>query len=634
MAKSADKSRWAERTRTTLSTAWRDLRAHSVLSWSDLTGPRGPLPDRVHFADPVLIGADPAKGAAIQQGRYDFAGDALDLGEGANPWSRPAPGPAWAEVLHSFSWLDDLCAIDDDEAGICARAHVDNWMTASGRWDAIAWTPHITARRVIAWIIHSRTILNGADLVWRSSFLRSLSRQAVHLSNTASWATDGERRMTAAIGLTLSGLCLPHGERRSDRGLALVCEEAARQILPDGGHVSRNPDVLLRIVADLLNLRAAFDHQRLTPPEDLQRVLDRAFPMLRFFRLGDGGFTQVNGAHAAAPDRIDAVLAHDADAGRPLHQANQSGYQRIAQGDAVLIMDTGAPPHGVPGIHAHAGCLAFELSIGAQRVIVNCGAAHDLGPDWRTALRSTAAHSTVTLADTSSCTFLPRDPDAAFADGRVLAGPRSVMSERRETPEGVVVEASHDGYERRFGMLHSRRVFLNQTGREVRGEDTVISTDAKAVKAREFGYHARFHLHADIQADLTDEGKRIMLTLPDASVWRFKVNGGTMALETSTYVDGTGSVRPARQIVVHGEIGPEPTVLTWSFTADKVDAGEETWAGPEAIPTEKGPAVERPKKAKARKSKRVNTATDNPAAELGLDDWPPVRIEDIKVLED
>ncbi len=72
----------------------------------------------------------------------------------------------------------------------------------------------------------------------------------------------------------------------------------------------------------------------------------------------------------------------------------------------VVLVDTGqAPPLGVSH-EAHAGCLSLELSWQHHRIVVNCGLPATNRESWRHLARATAAHSTVTFNDTSSCRFL------------------------------------------------------------------------------------------------------------------------------------------------------------------------------------------------------------------------------------
>ena len=142
--------------------------------------------------------------------------------------------------------------------------------------------------------------------------------------------------------------------------------EIERQILPDGGHVSRNPGALIELLLDLLPLRQAFQARNIAPPPQLNNAIDRMMPMMRFFRHGDGAFAHFNGMGPTPPDLMATMLAYDDARGAPLANAPHSGYQRIELGELVLLMDTGRPPPLAVSQEAHAGCLSFELSHGSS----------------------------------------------------------------------------------------------------------------------------------------------------------------------------------------------------------------------------------------------------------------------------
>ncbi len=128
-------------------------------------------------------------------------------------------------------------------------------------------------------------------------------------------------------------------------------------------------------------------------------------PALRFFRHQDGSLALFNGVGPTMPERIISVLRHDETAGSPLTHAPYSGYERLSMGSTTIIADTGLPPPVTASRDAHAGCLAFEMSSGRQRYIVNSGIDRFGPPEFRPLGRSTAAHSTATINDTSSCRF-------------------------------------------------------------------------------------------------------------------------------------------------------------------------------------------------------------------------------------
>src|SRR5439155_371569 len=81
-----------------------------------------------------------------------------------------------------------------------------------------------------------------------------------------------------------------------------------RQVLPDGGHLSRNPGAMIELLVDLLPLSQAYTARNVPPPPALTHAIDRMMPMLRFFRHGDGAFALFNGMGPTSPELIATIL--------------------------------------------------------------------------------------------------------------------------------------------------------------------------------------------------------------------------------------------------------------------------------------------------------------------------------------
>src|SRR5205085_4593461 len=130
-------------------------------------------------------------------------------------------------------------------------------------------------------------LLDGAPVQFYRRFLRGLTRQIGHLRRTASQARDCVPRLQAVIALCYVALCMARQQRHIRAATKRLSDELARQILPDGGHTSRNPGALIELLVDLLPLRSAFTARNLVPPTALLNAIDRMMPTLRFFRPGD-----------------------------------------------------------------------------------------------------------------------------------------------------------------------------------------------------------------------------------------------------------------------------------------------------------------------------------------------------------
>ena len=154
----------------------------------------------------------------------------------------------------------------------------------------------------------------------------------------------------------------PARRATSNRPRSACNREIERQILPDGGHASRDPGAVIEVLLELLPLRQAFASRNIAPPQALLNAIDRMMPMLRFFRHSDGTFAHFNGMGATPADLLLTLLAYDDTRGAPLSNAPYSAYQRLEAGGGVLIMDTGRAPPIEMSLEAHAGCLSFEFS--------------------------------------------------------------------------------------------------------------------------------------------------------------------------------------------------------------------------------------------------------------------------------
>jgi uncharacterized heparinase superfamily protein len=355
-------------------------------------------------------------------------------------------------------------------------------------------------------------------------------------------------RLAALRGL-IAALAAQGQDRALARALLRLSREAETQLLPDGGHATRNPAAQLEALRYLIDARAALIASQNEIPGALQQAIDRAAPMLRFFRHGDGGLALFNGANEGEAGLIDRVLARADAKGRAPSTAPHAGFERLRAGHSLVLFDCGKPPPAGLDRAAHAGPLAFELSYGRDRLIVNCGAYHGPSAEWRRALRATAAHSTLVVADTSAMEFR--------ADGGVAAGPEEVTSMRAEDAGAQWVAASHDGYRKRLGLTHARQLFLAADGEDLRGEDRLTGRAGQS-------FAIRFHLHPTVQASLTQDGNTVLLRLPSGIGWRLRAQGAVLSIAESIYFGG-GSLRKTRQVVLDGHVGSNGAIVKWAI---------------------------------------------------------------------
>ena len=523
--------------------------------------------DRIAIAPQDLRTTDPTIAADIYAGYFSFAGKVVSTG-GGSPFDVVPPSRGWAEALMGFGWLRDIRAAETALARTNARTLVDDWITVSGRPKrSIAWEAPVIARRIISWIDHAPIILEGADRSFYKRFTVSIARQCSKLGHLMNDPALIQHRLIGAIALTYVAVCSESSSRFIRRVSFILSRELKRQVLADGGTISRNPQDIIELLADLLPLRYSFESQGIEAPVELMNAIDRMMPMLRLFRHGDGALALFNGMSATAPDTVATLLAYQDTRSPAIENAPLSGYRRLQGGDTVVIIDAGRPPPEIFSSTAHAGCLSFELSCGLQRMVINCGAPVGLHDHRRALARATAAHSTMTLNDTSSCHFASANAEHCPEGGVLISGPRSVRVTREDDDTSDRVVASHDGYRALFGVDHTRSLTLSKTGDWLSGEDYFNLVKPRRAAEVPDSFVLRFHLHPQIEVDISADQTAIYLGGVETGVWTFSAGGLLLAIEESVFFAGLHGSRRTRQIVVTGNFRQTPLVR-WLFVRD------------------------------------------------------------------
>jgi uncharacterized heparinase superfamily protein len=519
--------------------------------------------DRLVIAPQDLRTADATRASEIYAGRFAFAGKVV-ICDRRPVFEITPPTDEWAVMLLSFSWLRHLRAADSAITRANARSLIDEWINLQGSWHPLGWRLDILSRRIMCWLSQASFVLQDADARFYRRFIRSLTRQVRYLRSSLKQSRDGLPRLQAVIALTYAALCLQGQTGYLRAHVRRLNDELASQILPDGGHISRNPGALIELLADLLPLRQLFTSRQLQPPQALINAIDRMMPMLRFFRHADGNFAQFNGMGPTPVDLLATVLAYDDARGTPVSNAPHSGFQRIEVGQTALLIDSGRPPPLPVSQEAHAGCLSFEMSWKTHRLVVNCGLPAVNKENWRQVARATAAHSTAVFHDVSSCRFFDARWLRRLLFGvPIMSGPRHVDVERWQNGAGL--RASHDGYARVFGVIHTRVIRLTADGRTLEGEDSFIPAKGTGfAEGNPDEFAVRFHLHPTIKANRLSDGRGVILLLPDRDVWSFTTYGEPVEIEESVYLAGRDGPRRSVQIVIYGRASQQPMVR-WIF---------------------------------------------------------------------
>lgn len=467
-------------------------------------------------------------------------------------WMPEDADKIWISHMHGFGWLRDLRTLGGSLAREQGRLMIENWIDEYDQWHAQNWTAELIGRRLAMWICHYDYFGINAGEEFEDKFLGSIVKQAKHLSNVISRSKD-IALFEAVKGLLYAGIAIEGHTNWIAQGLNALKNATSTQVLPDGGHISRSPQILLETLEIMVDIRSALQAGDYPVPDHLTNTIESMSSALRCLRYRDRKFGLFHGAQEGNVEIIDSIIAQAGTHKRPQTSLKSTGYERIELGRSLLLMDTGKSAPYPNDNAAHASPLAFEFCYGKERLLVSCGS-HPTCPDWKDALRFTAAHNTACLDHRNACEI---KKDGHF--GRKIT---QTSIKREETKDAALLVASHNGYVPLNGLTHTRKIYLSDNGHDLRGEDlfTCVNDLSSPVEAA-----IRFHIHPTVQTSLINDGSEVLLRMPGGVGWRFKNASGTLSLTDSIYMGSGITPRKTKQIVIAHTLSTDNTSLKWTM---------------------------------------------------------------------
>lgn len=535
-------------------------RAWHRISWrgplqSLRAGSGGPL-QLIAVPDDLILG-DLTRGQALLSGhlrwmQQDMAFD--DLSRSDSPIQ-----PALAQYLHGFSWLRDLSSVASrkDAAPVAenlARIWLDHFANSS---KPVLSRPDIIGSRILFVTAHAPLLFAETDM--RDRMLKQLARWTRGLSKTIGQADDGLARISAWAGIVASGLLLSNGRTRLSGGEAGLVKALRQGVTADGGLVSRSPVEQFDLLSILVMVHAAYGA---APSREAPPFLDKAIALaasaLNSATHGDGGLSGFQGSPPLENHRIETALTASSAFDRANHPTRDWGYQKVVAGPLHLIMDAGPPP---ANHHAHCACasaFAIEISDDSERLIVGCGGASALTGDQeerlKAGLRSTAAHSVLSIADANS--------NVLVRNGSLGSGVTEIDFAKEEVGDLVRLSASHDGYAQRFGFETKRIISLDKRGRVARGEEILVPM-GRGGKAQPVT--VRFHAGPGVAVMVAKGTNSAEFQLPSGKTWRFTCSDGVMTAEPSLWIDASGKPLQTAQLCITAEAPAGGFILSWAL---------------------------------------------------------------------
>ncbi|MDE0113625.1 MAG: heparinase II/III family protein [Albidovulum sp.] len=517
------------------------------------------------------------RGRRLLRGSYFHNGIELDIPE-FSIWDVKDNSESLQATLQSFDWLDDLAALRSFDAVAVAKRWTVDWLERYGSGRGAGWSPLIAGRRATRLVEHWKILANGGREP-RLSLPGAINRHARFLRRRVRSEPLGWQRIEVLTRLIRLELAIGGYSDSVSREANLLADVCSRVVSSDGEIRSRNPEELLRIGILLTWVSGELSSEGVLPSSSIQEAIARIAVVLRSLRHKSGALPRFHGGGTANYGRLDSFLSLSGN--RSIAKRKLSlGYARLVGGSVSVIVDAAAPPSGWESVRGHASTLAFEMHSGGYPLVVNRGSAERIASERNYSWRETAFHSTVEVDGGSSSRFASPLTLRRADDDILVLVPKNVSVEQLPGKDGQTFIARHDGYRPIHGLTHMRRMDLDGLGRRLWGEDTIWPTTEEdrgifneaARKGLSPGFNcvARFHLHFDVEAEITRDRSEVGLVVANGEEWRFRFSGdATIDLQESVYFDELScTAKKSKQIVLDSFVSGAASQVSWSF--DKI----------------------------------------------------------------
>ena len=202
------------------------------------------------------------------------SGDKLKFRQGSHEVAVAPPitwgaarSPAVVTGLHAMEFLHDLAARAPASDEPTAAAVVRDWLEHHAVGRGPAWEPWVAARRLATWALVHRELNAGLAESDQARLLGQVAVTARFLALNLERHRSGQRLADQARALILAGRLLAGSEPRQwcELGTETILRLLGDEVLKDGGHVSRRPQVHAAVLAAALDAVSALEAEQARP---------------------------------------------------------------------------------------------------------------------------------------------------------------------------------------------------------------------------------------------------------------------------------------------------------------------------------------------------------------------------------
>ena len=324
---------------------------------------------------------------------------------------------------------------------------------------------------------------------------------------------------------------------------------------------SRNPEEVFISIKYLILIREWFKESQNLVPEFLNEIILKCGSCYSLLSCSNMQFPLFNGATEINYKDYNIFLKN---LKYKFVNKNNSIQDliKIKKKKLEFFIDCGNAPPNNFSTYYQAGCLSFELISNKQKIICNSGYGKYLSPKLNYLSKSTAAHSTLYLNNTSSCIFQKNKYINKVYGSTLLEKHKIVDKNYTEDKNFFYLSASHNGYQKKYGYIHKRSIKILKNSDKIFGSDELKKTRKHSNTVI---YFIRFHVYPNIKIVKTKSGKSVIFSLPNGEGWLLKNSENIFTIEKNIFLGNKNKIVNNESILISGEADKEVSLIKWEI---------------------------------------------------------------------
>ena len=450
--------------------------------------------------------------------------------------------------LHSFFWLFSL---DLKSSKKIAQSVILNWIEENNNYNKKNWEVDILSRRIIAWISNSKLTYENSEDKYKNKFNTIIQKQINHLINEIEKSKLFDDKMIGCAAIILTGLSFKE-DKYLNFGLTLLKKIINFSFDNQSFPKSRSIRQLNFYLKYFVLIREWLKESQNEIPEYIDEIIFYLGKSYSILCQGIKKNILFNGNHEGENNDFDQYLNNHGYKFKN-NSLEAGGYAILKNKKISLVMDIGPTPEKKFSKNYQCGALSFEIISNNKKLICNSGYFQKTKHKLNTISRSSANHSTLIIDNHSSCKI--NSSKLEIENNLKILKKTTVMEKNYWN-----ICASHDGYNKRYGVIHEREIEFFPENYKFIGQDKLLKK--KNFKSSDF--EIRFHLEPNVKIMKTQDGKSILIDIENEG-WKFTAQGYTIDIETGLYFGKKNSFTENQNLFISGITQNEDQIIKWEF---------------------------------------------------------------------